>query len=318
MQAPWTRTPLRLAVPVTRGLSCLNSTTINTFNSPLLTSPYSLPSSHSAASKPPISSPHPTLTQSRSASSSSGSWKIRQRGDYFARSARVEGYKSRAAFKLFEIDIKYGLFHRHAGQVVVDLGYAPGSWSQVAVDRTAPNGTVLGIDIIPAQPPKGVSTIQGNFLSPRVREVVKQVLVEGDRRRREERRAEMVERRRRREGEEGGDEVLDRPSYIDMERMAAHESDAEIDSSPVSPSSSSSLSPDESTEAKEESTQSKEESTQPTEDRTQPTEESTLPKEESAQPAEEITQPKEGKKSNLRLVDVGRRSNPSHARTATS
>lgn len=71
--------------------------------------------------------------------------------------------KSRAAFKLLEIDSKYHLFKK--GQTVVDLGYAPGSWSQVAVERTKPNGRVLGIDIIPAQPPKGACAIQGNFLS---------------------------------------------------------------------------------------------------------------------------------------------------------
>lgn len=47
-------------------------------------------------------------------------------------------------------------------------GYAPGSWSQVAVNRTQPTGRVLGIDLIPAQPPKGVSTIQGNFLDPEI------------------------------------------------------------------------------------------------------------------------------------------------------
>lgn len=55
-------------------------------------------------------------------------------------------------------------------------GYAPGSWSQVAVERTKPTGRIVGIDIIPAQPPKGVSTIQGNFLSEGVREEVKRFL----------------------------------------------------------------------------------------------------------------------------------------------
>lgn len=52
--------------------------------------------------------------------------------------------------------------------------------SKVAVDRTSPNGRVIGIDIIPAQPPKGVSTIQGNFLSPSVQEVVKRFLRNSD------------------------------------------------------------------------------------------------------------------------------------------
>ena len=55
-------------------------------------------------------------------------------------------------------------------------GYAPGSWSQVAVERTKPSGRIVGIDIIPAQPPKGVSTIQGNFLSEGVRVEVKRFL----------------------------------------------------------------------------------------------------------------------------------------------
>jgi 21S rRNA (uridine2791-2'-O)-methyltransferase len=63
----------------------------------------------------------------------------------------------------------------------VDLGYAPGSWSQVAVDLTSPGGRILGIDIIPAQPPRGVSTMQGNFLSPRVQEEVKKFLRDPDR-----------------------------------------------------------------------------------------------------------------------------------------
>jgi 21S rRNA (uridine2791-2'-O)-methyltransferase len=52
-------------------------------------------------------------------------------------------------------------------------GYAPGSWSQVAADRTAPGGRVVGVDVIPAQPPRGVSTIQGNFLSPAIQAEVR-------------------------------------------------------------------------------------------------------------------------------------------------
>ncbi|KAF2106278.1 FtsJ-like methyltransferase-domain-containing protein [Lophiotrema nucula] len=124
----------------------------------------------------------------RHTSSSSTRWKSRQGKDFFAKEARVQGLKSRAAFKLLEVlcwqnlmreeianrekmNEKYKLFK--AGQTVVDLGYAPGSWSQVAVNRTAPNGRVLGIDLIPTQPPKGVSTIQGNFLSPDIQAEVR-------------------------------------------------------------------------------------------------------------------------------------------------
>jgi len=105
------------------------------------------------------------------ASSSSTRWKSRQGKDFFAREARVQGLKSRAAFKLLQLNEKHKLFK--PGQTVVDLGYAPGSWSQVAVNRTNPRGRVIGIDLIPAQPPRGVSTIQGDFLSPAIQEEVR-------------------------------------------------------------------------------------------------------------------------------------------------
>ncbi|KAH8596396.1 FtsJ-like methyltransferase-domain-containing protein [Bisporella sp. PMI_857] len=117
---------------------------------------------------------YPSAIRHTRPSSSSTRWKSRQGRDAFAREAKVQGLKSRAAFKLLEIDAKYKIFKK--GQTVVDLGYAPGSWSRVAVERTKPNGRIVGIDIIPAQPPKGVSTIQGNFLSPSVRDSVKEFL----------------------------------------------------------------------------------------------------------------------------------------------
>ncbi|KAH0538488.1 hypothetical protein FGG08_004937 [Glutinoglossum americanum] len=115
-------------------------------------------------------------------SSSSGRWQTRQSRDRFSREAKVQGLKSRAAFKLLEvgqpiylwrrtrINAKFKIFKK--GQTVVDL---------VAIDRTSPGGRVIGIDIIPAQPPRGVSTIQGNFLSPAVQESVRHFLLDPDR-----------------------------------------------------------------------------------------------------------------------------------------
>jgi 21S rRNA (uridine2791-2'-O)-methyltransferase len=144
----------------------------------------------------------------------------------------VQGLKSRAAFKLLELDAKYHLFRRGKAQVVVDLGFAPGSWSQVALDRTSPDGRVVGIDIIPAQPPRGVSTIQGNFLSPGVQGMVKQFLLEGERKRRADGKGKEVKKEGEDEGGVEENEIADRPSYIDLERMAAHESDAESPSRP--------------------------------------------------------------------------------------
>ncbi|TVY81504.1 rRNA methyltransferase [Lachnellula suecica] len=154
-------------------------------------------------------------TSSPQCSSSSTRWKNRQGRDSFAREARVQGLKSRAAFKLLEIDAKYRIFKK--GQTVVDLGYAPGSWSQVAVERTKPNGRIVGIDIIPAQPPKGVSTIQGNFLSPSVREEVRRFLSDPDRGRPRPQLYSSPD-----EGEASAI-IEPRPSYIDLERQADDE-----------------------------------------------------------------------------------------------
>ncbi|KAI1140546.1 23S ribosomal RNA methyltransferase [Hypoxylon sp. FL0543] len=151
----------------------------------------------------------PIASESVRWASSNSRWKQRQGSDYYAREAKVRGLKSRAAFKLLEMDSKYRLFKR--GQTVIDLGFAPGSWSQVAVERTKPNGRVVGIDILPAQPPKGVSTIQGNFLSPSVQQLVKDYLIEFA-----QRKSPLVPEVE--PSEEGESFITERPSYIDTER----------------------------------------------------------------------------------------------------
>lgn len=123
------------------------------------------------------------------------------------------------------MDAKHKLFRRN--QVIIDLGYAPGSWSQVAVERTKPNGVVVGIDLIPAQPPRGMTSIQGDFLSPQVRKLTREVMLEQVRRRRREAAAErkvVAEQKLEEESEQQGqDMVEDRPSYIDLEKAASHD-----------------------------------------------------------------------------------------------
>ncbi|KAH7324451.1 FtsJ-like methyltransferase-domain-containing protein [Stachybotrys elegans] len=151
------------------------------------------------------------------AASGSTRWKMRQKGDPYAREAKVQGLKSRAAFKLLEMDSKYRLFR--PGQTVIDLGYAPGSWSQVALSKTKPRGRVIGIDLIPAQPPRGVATFQGDFLSPSVQKMVKNFIVESHRQRpRVQDSAETPDSQEPTEESE----ALDQPSYIDMERQETH------------------------------------------------------------------------------------------------
>ncbi|CAJ0540053.1 Ff.00g073580.m01.CDS01 [Fusarium sp. VM40] len=155
-----------------------------------------------------------SVTASIRWSSSGSRWKQRQGRDSYARGAKVQGLKSRAAFKLLEMDSKYRLFKGN-GQTVVDLGYAPGSWSQVAVERTKPNGRVIGIDLIPAQPPRGVATFQGDFLSPVVQEMVKKFILESHRRP-----PPMQESDETDSSDPDERITIDRPSYLDMERHA--------------------------------------------------------------------------------------------------
>ncbi|KZZ89863.1 ribosomal RNA methyltransferase MRM2 [Ascosphaera apis ARSEF 7405] len=119
------------------------------------------------------------FSRRHASSSSSNRWRERQAADVFTREAAVRKYKSRAAFKLIQINDQHRIFR--PGQSIVDLGFAPGSWSQVAAELTKPNGRVIGVDIIPAQPPRGVSTIQGNFLLPQIQQYVREYLRNPDR-----------------------------------------------------------------------------------------------------------------------------------------
>ncbi|MEM1082430.1 MAG: SAM-dependent methyltransferase [Pseudomonadota bacterium] len=91
-------------------------------------------------------------------------WLQRQANDPFVKQARADGYRARAAYKLKELNDKDRLFKR--GQRVVDLGAAPGSWSQVAVELTGgPKccSTVVALDLLPMDPLDGVVFIQGDF-----------------------------------------------------------------------------------------------------------------------------------------------------------
>lgn len=88
-------------------------------------------------------------------------WITEHVNDAYVQRARVEGWRSRAAFKLTEIDDKDKLFR--PGMTVVDLGSAPGSWSQVAAKRIAPGGRLIALDLLPMEPVHGVEFIQGDF-----------------------------------------------------------------------------------------------------------------------------------------------------------
>jgi len=88
-------------------------------------------------------------------------WLRRQATDAYVRKAKAQGYRSRAAYKLLEIDAKERIFR--AGQTIVDLGAAPGSWSQVAAERTRPGGKVIAVDLLEIAPISGVTVLKGDF-----------------------------------------------------------------------------------------------------------------------------------------------------------
>jgi len=94
--------------------------------------------------------------------------------DPYVKLAQKEGYRARAAFKLKEIDEALGLIK--PGHLVVDLGSAPGAWSQYVRRKLSPqgaavgelNGTILALDILPMEPVEGVAFLQGDFREPEV------------------------------------------------------------------------------------------------------------------------------------------------------
>ncbi|MGB6975835.1 MAG: 23S rRNA (uridine(2552)-2'-O)-methyltransferase RlmE [Gammaproteobacteria bacterium] len=99
-------------------------------------------------------------------STSSRRWLHEHFNDPFVKKAQVQGYRSRAVYKLFEIHEKYKLFK--PGMVVVDLGAAPGGWSQVLRHWVGEKGRVIALDILPMDPLAGVEFIQGDFTTPLV------------------------------------------------------------------------------------------------------------------------------------------------------
>jgi 23S rRNA (uridine2552-2'-O)-methyltransferase len=97
---------------------------------------------------------------------SSQLWLERQLNDPYVQRAKAEGWRSRAAYKLIEIDDKYRLIH--PGSRVIDLGAAPGGWVQVALKRGAK--AVAGVDLLPIEPIIGADLIQADFTDPGVGE----------------------------------------------------------------------------------------------------------------------------------------------------
>jgi 23S rRNA (uridine2552-2'-O)-methyltransferase len=105
---------------------------------------------------------------------SSTRWLERQLNDPYVAEAKRLGYRSRAAFKLLQLDDKLQLLRR--GMRVVDLGCAPGGWVQVALERVGPQGKVVGIDVLGMAPVPGATVMQMDFLDPQAPARLKEAL----------------------------------------------------------------------------------------------------------------------------------------------
>nr|WP_255763003.1 23S rRNA (uridine(2552)-2'-O)-methyltransferase RlmE [Halomonas desiderata] len=109
-----------------------------------------------------------------SASKSSAGWLKEHFDDRFVQQSWQDGYRSRASYKLLALDEKDRLFK--PGMSVIDLGAAPGGWSQVAADRVGPEGMVIASDILEMDALAGVEFIQGDFTEEAVLEAILAVL----------------------------------------------------------------------------------------------------------------------------------------------
>lgn len=104
---------------------------------------------------------HTRVRTGRGRTSQSIRWLERQLNDPYVKRAKAEGYRSRAAYKLLELDEKFDMLK--GAKRVVDLGIAPGGWSQV-VRRKIPKAAVVGIDLLPVDPIEGVTIFQMDFM----------------------------------------------------------------------------------------------------------------------------------------------------------
>ena len=109
----------------------------------------------------------------RKRSASSTRWLQRQLNDPYVKQAKADGYRSRAAYKLIEMDEKFGILK--GSKRIVDLGIAPGGWAQVA-RKVVPKAQVVGIDLLEVEPIEGVEIFQMDFMDDEAPRVLEEAL----------------------------------------------------------------------------------------------------------------------------------------------
>ena len=105
----------------------------------------------------------------------SKNWVNKQRRDIYVRQSKIDGYRARSAYKLIEIDEKFKIFK--GGLSVVDIGAAPGSWSQY-VSRAVKNGKIISIDLKEIEPISNIKQIKGDFTENETQQEIKNILTD--------------------------------------------------------------------------------------------------------------------------------------------
>ena len=103
----------------------------------------------------------------------SKNWISKQRRDTYVRQSRIDGYRARSAYKLMEINKKFKIFK--GGMVIIDIGAAPGSWSQYA-SKVAKNSSIISIDLKKIEQIKNTIQICGDFTDPEIQILIRKKL----------------------------------------------------------------------------------------------------------------------------------------------
>jgi 23S rRNA (uridine2552-2'-O)-methyltransferase len=117
--------------------------------------------------------PNERLRTAKKRTASSARWLTRQLNDPYVKKAKADGYRSRAAYKLMELDDKFALVK--GSRRVVDLGVAPGGWTQV-VRMRAPQAGVVGIDLLPTEPIEGAVLFEMDFMADEAPDLLMEAL----------------------------------------------------------------------------------------------------------------------------------------------
>ena len=119
-------------------------------------------------------SAHVVVKTAKRRTASSAQWLARQINDPYVAEAKTAGYRSRAAYKLRQLDDKYRFLR--AGARVVDLGASPGGWTQVAVQRVGENGRVVALDLVEIDPVPGAEFIRGDIQSSEIQDQLREAI----------------------------------------------------------------------------------------------------------------------------------------------